>query len=488
LPTLALLIWPAIVLGLFAALPQRAALVWSLMTGYLYLPERFSIDLPGVPAIDKVSVVSMSLVLALMLFRRTGRKNSAISKPLELHNQSRWFGLVIFGLIALLFINQALTVATNRAPIVLDGAVVPGMSSWDLVSASASTIFMIVPFFLGRLYLARPEDHAFLLRCLVFSALIYSLLILIEARLSPQLHSWVYGFHQHSFMQHVRGGGYRPKVFLKHGLWVGLFLFTAVLASAALIRRAEEGGRLKWALATLWILAVLLVSRNLGAVFITLLILPLMFVSRRLAMIGATGIAFTVLCYPALRQAHVIPVDWIASLTRTISEERAASFEFRLRNEDVLLARAAEKPLSGWGGYGRSRNLNDRGEFTDTVDGLWISTLGSNGWLGYIGFFGLLIFPILALSRASKRKEIPIATLALSLIMAGNLIYLIPNSALSPIGWLMAGAIAGFVQFDARAGKGQVTETAAAVRKPDIRYTRFDARKPRTPRPASVRR
>ena len=302
------------------------------------------------------------------------------------------------------------------------------------------------------------------------------------------MHNWVYGFHQHSFAQHIRGGSYRPKVFLRHGLWVGLFLVMVVLAAAALTQRTQDGGGAKWIVASLWLLAVLLVSKNLGAVLITLLLLPLMFLPRRLALIAATGIAVMVLCYPALRQADIIPLERIANFARAISEERAASFEFRLRNEDALLARAAEKPLSGWGGYGRARNLDENGEFTDTVDGLWIATLGSNGWLGYIGLFGLLVFPILALLRTRRRKDIPVETLALGVIMAGNLIYLIPNSALSPIGWLMAGALAGFVQFDARTRRSPEPDTTGVLPQTGIRYTRFDGKTLHNPRSAGLRR
>lgn len=492
LPTFALLIWPAIVLALFAALPLRSALVWGLITGYLYLPESFAIDLPGLPAIDKISVLSMALVLALILFRQPGTGNPDTPQPEELDNNARWFGRVVYGLIGLLFANEILTIATNRAPIILEEATLPGLSSWDFVGTSASIIFMIVPFFLGRRYLARSEDHAFLLRCLVLSALVYSLLILIETRLSPQLHNWIYGFHQHSFLQHVRGGSFRPKVFLRHGLWIGIFLFMAILAAAALARSAQAdtdpGGRMKWALASLWLLAVLLVSKNLGAVMITVLLLPLILVPRRLALSITTVIALLVLCYPALRQAHMIPLDQVTSFARTISEDRAASFEFRLRNEDVLLARASEKQMSGWGGYGRARNLNESGGFTDTVDGLWIAKLGSSGWLGYIALFGLLVFPTLALLRTRIRKDVPIETLVLSMIMAGILIYLIPNSSLNPIGWLMAGAIAGFVQFDAKVRQDHAPATAETIPTSSIRYTRFEAKTPNAPRSASLRR
>ena len=33
-------------------------------------------------------------------------------------------------------------------------------------------------------------------------------LCVIELRFSPQLHNWVYGYHQHDFVQTIRDGGY----------------------------------------------------------------------------------------------------------------------------------------------------------------------------------------------------------------------------------------------------------------------------------------
>ena len=75
----------------FAAMPQRAALVWSLLTGYLLLPRIFGIDLPGLPAVDKVSVLAVSLVLALTLIR-PGTGKGAAPPAAALENQERWMG------------------------------------------------------------------------------------------------------------------------------------------------------------------------------------------------------------------------------------------------------------------------------------------------------------------------------------------------------------------------------------------------------------
>ena len=61
----------------------------------------------------------------------------------------------------------------------------------------------------------------------------------------------------------------------------------------------------------------------------------------------------------------------------------------------------------------------------------------------------------------------------MAVIMAGNLIYLIPNSTLSPIAWLMAGALAGFVQFDVKAAEDAKAPVAKPSRPPG--YSRFPA-------------
>jgi hypothetical protein len=385
-------------------------------------------------------------------------------------------GRVIYLLLVVVVINAGMTVATNGEPVVYATKVQRPMTSWDLVSTLSATLFVIVPFFLGRRYLATAEDHRYLLRCLLLAGLAYSLLILYEIRMGPTLHSDIYGMSQHSFRQHIRGGEFRPKVFLRHGLWVGLFLFSVVLAGTALARAGSEAKRLFRLLATLWLLAILLISKNLGAVMITCLLLPLLWLPVRIILTVSAVIAVIFVTYPALRQADMVPLDRVLSVATRISPERAASFEFRLRNEDVLLARAAEKPLSGWGGWGRSQPSDDRGNRITTVDGIWVSILGSSGWIGYVGFFGLLVFPMLALFHIRNRREIPLETAALSLIMAGNLLYLIPNSALSPVGWLMVGAIAGFVQYGSKAS--EATPQTPAGNSREIRYTRFGDRQP----------
>src|SRR5205823_4753004 len=72
-------------------------------------------------------------------------------------------------------------------------------------------------------------------------------------------------------------------------------------------------------------------------------------------------------------------VEWVGS---RVDEERAQSLEFRLRNEDLLIDRALEQPAFGWGGWGRSRVVDDTGRDLTVTDGLWVIALGDRGFFG----------------------------------------------------------------------------------------------------------
>ena len=97
-------------------------------------------------------------------------------------------------------------------------------------------------------------------------------------------------------------------------------------------------------------------------------------------------------------------------------------------------------------------------------------------WIGYVGIFGLLAVRVMFLARAARRREISYATTGMAVIVAANLIYLIPNATLSAITWMMAGALAGFVQFIPRQEQVIATEEGpeegGAGRAKPV-YTRF---------------
>ena len=89
---------------------------------------------------------------------------------------------------------------------------------------------------MARNLMAEEGSERLMLRALLTGGLIYSLPMLVEVRLSPQINVWIYGYFAHDFGQMMRYGGYRPMVFMTHGLWVALFACMAVLAAAVRLR------------------------------------------------------------------------------------------------------------------------------------------------------------------------------------------------------------------------------------------------------------
>ena len=482
MPFIAFALWPFISLSFFRALPLGKAIVWSLVLGYLFLPENFEVDFPGIPPINKTSLSLFLLPFGVYIFASTRPTRDAT------RNANRLSGVILFSLVALMLLRPVLTVFNNRDPIYFTQNSLSALGLWDIVNMTWSNLLVLVPFLVAWRYLATPKDHRVILHVLVLTGLIYSLLMLVELRLSPQLHRWVYGFHQHSFAQHFRGGGYRPKVFLDHGLGVGFFIYSTVVAALWMWRSPAVQNRRFYGFAGLWLLGILALSSNLGAMVLALLALAVFCLPKRMQIWFAFIVAMAFLLYPVVRQSGIFPLERVVSLATAVNEERASSLVFRLNNEDQLLARAAEKPLFGWGGWGRARVYDAQGRDLSVTDGIWVIVLGSTGWLGYLSFFGLLAGPVLLLGRVRRRKDIPPETIALAIIMAGNFIYMVPNSTLSPVGWMIAGALAGFVQFDRSQKQAETAEETDPSPQSRLQYSRFPPRAPATPDETPVKR
>jgi len=479
-PTIALFSWPVLSALFLGSQPARWAVMCCILVGYLLLPESFNINLPGMPPIHKQLMVALSVGLVWVLTAK-GAKAQATAPTT---NASPWIGIVLYGLIAVWLGGSVMTVLTNGFPLFFGPRVLQATRVYDLIGTTLNTVILLTPFIVGRHLFRTKADHHLLLRCLVIAGLLYSILIMMEVRLSPILHNWVYGFHQHSFAQHVRGGAYRPKVFLQHGIWVGIFLFMVIMAAGALYRSTKEP---KWLLAMGWLMIVLVLSRNLGALMITVMFVPLLWLNLRMQVMISVVVSTLFLLYPVVRQSNVVPLESIISFAQSVSPQRAASFKFRLDNEDILLERALRKPLFGWGGWGRSRVFDERGRDISVTDGLWVIHLGVFGWVGYITFFGVLLMPVFLLMRRQKRSALSPETTAMALIMSGILFYLIPNAALNPIAWLMAGALAGFAQYNAIGGPNAVVASARPNQRSQTNYTRFPKQDTEGGRPPSAR-
>ncbi|HKU40013.1 MAG TPA: O-antigen ligase family protein, partial [Polyangiales bacterium] len=284
---------------------------------------------------------------------------------------------------------------------------------------------------------------------LVIAGLIYTLPELYEIRMSPMLHENVYGFQPRTdWLQNIRMGGYRPTVFMGHGLVVGFFMFMCTTAAIAL---HKAGRRVMAGLPTGAIVAYLFVLLVLCKAAAALIYGALAFCMIRFLRIKnqlriLMFFAVIVVSYPALRLTEVFPTKTLISMARTLGQERAESLQFRFDNEDMLVLKAEERPWFGWGGFGRERVYDPEiGKDLVIQDGHWIPLFGTHGTVGFVCYFVLMLLPVVHAWR--KMKNIPIRSdrillTALALIVAICCVNELPNMNLPNLQFFLAGGLA----------------------------------------------
>jgi hypothetical protein len=315
-----------------------------------------------------------------------------------------------------------------------------------------------VPYFIGKLYfstLARLRDLAVVF---VLGALLYTPFCLYEIRMSPQLHVSVYGFYQHDFLQTIRFDGFRPMVFMQHGLALGLFLTAATLVAAMLLwsgaarpLRDLIGVKTPYLFASLMLLLTVttVLTKSTGALFLGVVgvaVLVLVFLSRTpwpllcLLLVGPLYLA-------ARTSGAWSGTDLVPLVYKMLGQDRAESFEFRQINEDLLMERAFEGPPLGWAGWGRNYAQDREGKNLTVPDGLWIIALGERGYLGLVSLFLAMLLPVARYiwSQPVSRWARPewAASTACAIVVALYMIDNLMNAMNNHVFILMAGALAG---------------------------------------------
>lgn len=457
-----LLSWPFVAMAFYRTMSFPAALTATIVGGYLFLPEQVEYKIPGLPAIGKESIP----VLAALLIVAIARPEVAGPKGFFLP-RSRWAAT----LLGVFFLGGILTFLTNTDPLFHARRWLPGLPPSDIPVMLLEFFVFLLPFFLARRYLATESAQMSMLKVLVFFGMLYSLAALFEIRMSPQLNNWVYGFFPHSFAQHIRNGGFRPIVFLNHGLWLSSFLMMATLAAVGLMRTVPKEQKTIYLVSAVWLFGTLFLTKSLGAfVVATILIAMWSLLPRRALTMGLAGFVILVLTYPLLRTLDVIPVDWVVETVARFSTDRAGSFGFRIFNEDALLDHARERPIFGWGLFGRYLAAPEL--IKAVPDGYWVISFGAGGYTRYFSEFGLLTVGALAL-LFGRRQPGP-AALAMTVVLTANLIDLLPNATLTTLTWLWAGALAGRMEMrDTDEAQVARAQTAAEPRR--TRYARANA-------------
>ncbi|WP_049794727.1 hypothetical protein [Methylomonas methanica] len=414
------------------------ATLWSILAAYLLLPSATEVDLPMIPPMDKATIPNLSAFLICRF---------ALGKRISLLPNIRW----LRGLLLIYVTSPFITALLNADPIIAGPLQIKAMNSYDALSAAIRQSLFILPFLLGIAFVRDAKSHEDVLRILVVAALAYSLPMLFEVRMSPQLHRWFYGFFPHSFGQQKRGDGFRPVVFMEHGLLVAFFTMSALFAASTLAKLRKTVRGIGAGMVSFYLGVVLILCKSMASMIYALLLVG---GSRIVSPAGqikfARVLVMMVVVYPLCRATDWFPTNELVAMAAEVSELRAQSLRYRLDNEEILLHHARERGFFGWGSWGRNRVYDpNSGKDLSVTDGRWIIVMGEFGWVGYLAEFGLLALPVLRASKAIRmitdtRERRVFA--AITSLLAISMFDLLPNASVSPWTWLLAGALLGRIE------------------------------------------
>ena len=373
----ALLSFVAVAPALFCVLPPRRAVIAGFIIAWLFLPVA-GLELRGLPDISKTYIATFGVMLGVCIFD-PGRL---------LTFRPRWFDLPM-----LVWCTVPMASALSSGSGAYDGlsAVLKQSMQWGL------------PYFLGRIYFSDLAAMRDLAMAVVIGALLYVPFCLWEVRMSPNLHHYLYGYHPHSFAQHIRQSGYRPMVFMQHGLMVAMWMTWGTVC-AMWLWRSGAVQRL-WAMPLGLLVGVLFVTsvlcKSVGPLMLMLIGMGLFFWVRRVRMRWALWVVVAMVpLYITARATGAWSGESAVRLAESMAgPERARSLKGRLTNETLLVERALEAPIFGWGSGDGWRVKDKSGRDITTSDGLWVIALGQHGLVGLVAVTSATLLPLVLLLR-----------------------------------------------------------------------------------------
>ena len=134
------------------------------------LPVGAQIKFGGIPAFDKETIPNLSALACCIFFAKRTPKFLFALGAAE-------------ALIAVVVLSPFITSLLNSDPIHIGITYLPGVGPYDALSAAVAQFIYIIPFFLARQYLRRPEQVADILRIMTIAGLLYTVPMLLEVRL-----------------------------------------------------------------------------------------------------------------------------------------------------------------------------------------------------------------------------------------------------------------------------------------------------------------
>ncbi len=381
---------------------------FAFVLGMLILPERYGIELPGVPDIEKLNVAAIGVLIGTVLFHPG-----------------------VFERFRLMAADLCLVVCAELAFLT---SYLNDFGPYDgLSQVMEFALNYMLPIFLARLHLGTPSSLRTFLLGLIIAAVCYVPLALWEFRMSPQIHTKLYGYFQHVFQQHYRAGFWRPIVCFRHALDLGrFFAFTAFLAALPMRRD----------------IVALFESRRLGFFGNFLFLIPLAGLFASLS--WGPYMLFVLLCggyffihrvYWAIYIPPLVGLLWICAFflgyefgfgsvgnVASFNQERAQSFEYRLIAMKEYESIIVNRPWFGHGGWGHGRI---EGRATDSQVLISLLARGFVGAAFYFGWWFLGMRSAMRVARVAHGTVLNKRARAVAIMMSLALLIVVIDSALA---------------------------------------------------------
>ncbi len=419
--------WIPIVISLFSKLPPRRAVITSFLFAWMFLPMA-EYPIPGLPDYTKMSATCWGVLIAALIFD----SNSVFSFRFKIID----IPIVVW------CICPALSSLSN------------GLGLYDGISESlAQTVTWGFPYFIGRIYFDDLESLKEFAFGIFIGGIIYMPLCWFEIRFSPQLHRIFYGYHQRAFVQTIRYGGFRPMVFMEHGLMVGIWMISSTLIGlwvwvTGIVKKFRG---IPVSILVIMLLITTILCKSTGAIALFILGTGILLITKKIKMnIMLICLILLPVLYVSTRATGFWNAENFTMFVYEHDKERAQSLWTRIDNENMLIEKAIENKIFGWGGWGRSRVYDEEGQDITITDGLWIIVFGKNGMVGLAALMSSILMPIIVVMKLYTplelfhKKVIPVTILSvlLGLYMIDSLL----NAMVNPIFMVAAGGITGLAR------------------------------------------
>lgn len=420
--------WPLIVLGLFMMVKPRKAVLLAYFGGVMFLPMEASQSIPLL-YYNKINATSIGVLLGILIIDQ---------------DKLRSYRFHLYDIPIFIWVFSGMITSLVNGLGVYDG----------MYTVCDETLTWGIPYFAGRLYFSDEDGLYALLRAMIIAGIVYIPFILYEIRMSPQSHRILWGFHQHAFIQTIRWGGWRPMVFMQHGLMVGMWIAMAALASIGSLMYSKNIIKQIWGIPNSVIAFVLfgiaVLCKSLMSLGWCIFGIGVLISTKRFkASIILWILVLTPPTYMILRGSGLWDgqnaVDFI---TETINADRAQSLAGRFDDENIILEKVFEHPFFGWGRWGRT-NYQEKDTRHRKIDGFWVITFGQKGVVGLFSTMLIMLLPLILLVvklpiRYYEKPEYAPAFI-LSLIVALFMMDCLLNYMMNPVYILFSGSVIGFM-------------------------------------------